>query len=71
MIGMSFASFVALLILGFTAAIIMHSAIHYRMVAGVDGLIAKWIAGWIGAWLGTPCWAIGGSTFRTSTSSPR
>jgi len=54
MIGMSFASFVALLILGFIAAIIMHSAIRYRMVAGVDGFIAKWIAGWIGAWLGTP-----------------
>lgn len=54
MIGMSFASFVALLILGFIAAIIMHSAIRYRMVAGIDGFFAKWIAGWIGAWLGTP-----------------
>jgi uncharacterized membrane protein YeaQ/YmgE (transglycosylase-associated protein family) len=54
MIGMSFASFVALLVLGFIAAIIMHSAIRYRMMAGIDGFFAKWIAGWIGAWLGTP-----------------
>lgn len=54
MIGMSFASFVALLVLGFIAAIVMHFAIQYRMVTGADGFIAKWIAGWIGAWLGTP-----------------
>ncbi|MGA7791567.1 MAG: hypothetical protein WCA19_00925 [Candidatus Acidiferrales bacterium] len=54
MIGMNFASFIALLILGFIAAIIMHSAVRYRMVEGFDGFIAKWIAGWIGAWLGTP-----------------
>ena len=54
MIGMSFASFFSLLILGFIAAIIMHSAIRYRMVAGGDGFVAKWIAGWIGAWLGSP-----------------
>lgn len=54
MIGMSFASFIVLLILGFIAAIIMHSAIRYRMVAGGDGFVAKWIAGWIGGWLGTP-----------------
>lgn len=54
MIGMSFASFIVLLLLGFIAAIIMHSAICYRMMAGGDGFVAKWIAGWIGGWLGTP-----------------
>jgi uncharacterized membrane protein YeaQ/YmgE (transglycosylase-associated protein family) len=54
MIGMSFASFVSLLILGFIAAIIIHSAIRYRMASGIDGFFAKWIAGWIGAWLGSP-----------------
>ena len=53
MIGMSFASFIVLLILGFIAAIIMHSAIRYRATGG-DGFVAKWIAGWIGGWLGTP-----------------
>ena len=54
MIGMSLGSFVALLILGFIAAIVMHSLIRYRMLEGFDGFIAKWIAGWIGGWLGTP-----------------
>jgi uncharacterized membrane protein YeaQ/YmgE (transglycosylase-associated protein family) len=54
MIGMSFGPFVALLILGFIAAIIMHAAIRYRVVTGADGFVAKWIAGWIGAWLGSP-----------------
>ena len=54
MIGMNFASFLTLLVLGFIAAAVMHFAIRYRMVRGFDGFIAKWIAGWIGAWLGSP-----------------
>ena len=54
MIGMSFVSFITLLILGFIAAVVMHSAIRYRIMTGADGFVAKWIAGWIGAWLGTP-----------------
>ncbi|HVN09653.1 MAG TPA: hypothetical protein VMV61_11800 [Patescibacteria group bacterium] len=54
MIGMSFGSFLTLLILGFIAAIIMHAGFRYRMMAGFDGFLAKWVAGWIGAWLGTP-----------------
>jgi uncharacterized membrane protein YeaQ/YmgE (transglycosylase-associated protein family) len=54
MIGMNFASFVALLVLGFIAAIVMHSLIRYRIVGSFDGFVAKWIAGWIGAWLGSP-----------------
>lgn len=41
MIGMSFASFFTLLILGFIAAIAMHSAIRYRMVGGADGFVAQ------------------------------
>ena len=54
MIGMSFASFLTLLILGLIAAIVVHSIIRYRMLKGVDGFFAKWIGGWIGAWLGSP-----------------
>lgn len=54
MTGMSFAAFVTLLTLGFVAAIVMHSIVHYRMLEGPDGFVAKWIAGWIGAWLGSP-----------------
>jgi uncharacterized membrane protein YeaQ/YmgE (transglycosylase-associated protein family) len=54
MIGMHFGTFLTLLILGFVAAIVMHSVIRYRMMGGIDGFFAKWIAGWIGGWLGGP-----------------
>jgi uncharacterized membrane protein YeaQ/YmgE (transglycosylase-associated protein family) len=54
MIGMNFGSFVTLLILGFIAAIVIHSIVRYRMLEGFDGFVAKWIAGWIGGWLGSP-----------------
>jgi uncharacterized membrane protein YeaQ/YmgE (transglycosylase-associated protein family) len=54
MIGMGFGGFVTLLILGFIAAIVMHSIIRYRVLEGVDGFVAKWVVGWIGAWLGSP-----------------
>ncbi len=54
MIGMSFGAFLTLLILGLIATICMHFIIRYRMFAGVDGFVAKWIAGWIGAWIGGP-----------------
>ena len=30
-----------------------HFAIGYRVLAGFDGFMAKWIAGWIGGWLGS------------------
>lgn len=61
MIGMNFAVFLTLLILGLIAALVMHFLIRYRMLAGTDGFFAKWIAGWIGAWLGSPVlghWAV-------------
>ncbi|HWF39952.1 MAG TPA: hypothetical protein VG322_15620 [Candidatus Acidoferrales bacterium] len=54
MIGMNFAAFFTLLIVSFIAAIIMHSAIGYRVRQGADGFWAKWIVGWIGGWLGSP-----------------
>jgi uncharacterized membrane protein YeaQ/YmgE (transglycosylase-associated protein family) len=54
MIGMSFASFLTLLILSFVAAVVVHFIVRYRMLSGADGFTAKWLAGWIGAWLGSP-----------------
>ena len=54
MIGMNFGAFVMLLILGFIAAIVIHSGIRYRMLEGFEGFVAMWIAGWIGGWLGSP-----------------
>lgn len=52
MIGMSFSAFIVNLVVSFIAAIILHSAIRYRMLEGFDGFMAKWVAGWIGAWVG-------------------
>jgi uncharacterized membrane protein YeaQ/YmgE (transglycosylase-associated protein family) len=54
MIGMSFAEFVVLLILGLISSIVMHYAVRYRVLSGGDGFVAKWIMGWIGGWLGSP-----------------
>jgi len=54
MIGMGFGAFLTLLILGLIAAIVIHSLIHYRMMEGFDGFMAKWVAGWVGGWLGGP-----------------
>ena len=54
MIGMKFGDFLTLLVLGFIAAIVLHSIIRYRMLEGFDSFMAKWVGGWIGAWLGGP-----------------
>ena len=53
MIGMAFGPFVALLVLGEYAAIVIHFAIGYRVLDKFDGFMVKWIAGWIGGWLGS------------------
>jgi uncharacterized membrane protein YeaQ/YmgE (transglycosylase-associated protein family) len=54
MIGMSFQSFLSLLILGIIASIVLHLIVRYKMLSGFDGFMNKWIAGWLGAWLGSP-----------------
>ncbi len=65
MIGMSFAPFLTLLIIGLISGFVMHVLVRYRVLKGFDGFMAKWIAGWIGGWLGSPVFghwarAIGG-----------
>jgi hypothetical protein len=52
LIGMSFPSFVILLILSAFAAAVVHSAIRYRLFNGIDGFIGQWMVAWLGAWLG-------------------
>jgi uncharacterized membrane protein YeaQ/YmgE (transglycosylase-associated protein family) len=54
MLDMSFASFLTLLIISLIAAVVVHYAIRYRVLAGADGFLWKWVVGWVGAWLGTP-----------------
>jgi len=51
---MNFASFLSLLIISLIVALVMHYAVRYRVLDGIDGLVAKWMTGWIGAWLGSP-----------------
>jgi uncharacterized membrane protein YeaQ/YmgE (transglycosylase-associated protein family) len=54
MIGMSFASFLVLLIISVIVAAILHYAVGYRVLKGGDGFCAKWVLAWIGGWLGSP-----------------
>jgi uncharacterized membrane protein YeaQ/YmgE (transglycosylase-associated protein family) len=54
MIGMGFAPFITLLILGLVAALATHVLARYYVLAGLDGFMCAWIAAWIGGWLGTP-----------------
>ncbi|HEV2383029.1 MAG TPA: hypothetical protein VG206_24955 [Terriglobia bacterium] len=54
MIDMHFASFLTLLVISLIAALVVHYAIRYRVLNGIDGFLCKWVVGWLGAWLGTP-----------------
>ena len=54
MIGMSFSAFLTLLVLGLIGSFVLHTFVRYRVLAGLDGFVCKWIVGWIGAWLGSP-----------------
>jgi uncharacterized membrane protein YeaQ/YmgE (transglycosylase-associated protein family) len=52
LIGMSFLSFLVLLILSVIAAAVLHWGFHYRLSSGVDGFLGQWLVAWLGAWLG-------------------
>lgn len=54
MLGMPFAGFLTLAVIGLIAALLVHYVIRYRVVQGFDGFLWKWILSWIGAWLGPP-----------------
>ena len=54
MIGMMFSEFVVLLAAGLISAAVIHYALRYRFLEGLDGFLGKWMVGWLGAWLGTP-----------------
>lgn len=45
MIGMNFAAFLTLLVLGFVSSVVLHFLIRYRMLNGLDGFLSKWISG--------------------------
>jgi uncharacterized membrane protein YeaQ/YmgE (transglycosylase-associated protein family) len=52
LIGMSFPSFLVLLILSAIAAGVVHWGFRYQLFKGINGLIGQWIVAWLGAWLG-------------------
>ena len=52
LIGMSFPSFLVLLILSAIAAAVIHWGVRYRLFQGIDGFVGQWMVAWLGAWLG-------------------
>jgi hypothetical protein len=54
MIGMNLSTFLTLLVLGLISSLVLHVLVRYRMLAGLDGFICKWITAWIGGWFGSP-----------------
>lgn len=54
MIGMSFLSFLVLLVIGVVVAAVLHYGLRYRFLDSVDAVFAKVVLGWLGAWLGSP-----------------
>ncbi len=54
MIGMSFASFVLLTVIGGVVACVYHFGFRYRLLGGAAAIFGKLVIGWIGAWLGSP-----------------
>jgi hypothetical protein len=52
LIGMSFGSFVVLLIASAIAAGIVHWGFRYRLFEGFTGFLGQWMVAWVGAWLG-------------------
>jgi uncharacterized membrane protein YeaQ/YmgE (transglycosylase-associated protein family) len=54
MLGMSFGSFLVLLVIGTAMALVYQYLLRYRFLEGVDSLIGKVAMGWLGGWLGSP-----------------
>ena len=64
MLGMSFPSFLVLLVSGTVAGLTYHYVLRYRFLGGLDSLFGKIAMGWLGGWLGSPAfghwsWKIG------------
>jgi uncharacterized membrane protein YeaQ/YmgE (transglycosylase-associated protein family) len=54
MIGMDFASFLALLIISVLVSGILHYGFKFYVRAGTASYLSKVVIGWFGAWLGSP-----------------
>ena len=54
MIGMSFISFLILLVVSAVVSAVLHYVFKYYVRPGLNSFFSKVILGWIGAWLGSP-----------------
>jgi uncharacterized membrane protein YeaQ/YmgE (transglycosylase-associated protein family) len=54
MIGMSFISFLILLLISVVVSAVLHYGLKYYVRPGLNSFFSKVIFGWIGAWLGSP-----------------
>jgi uncharacterized membrane protein YeaQ/YmgE (transglycosylase-associated protein family) len=54
MIGMSFISFLILLVISVVVSAVLHYHFKYYVTPGHWSFCSKVVVGWIGAWLGSP-----------------
>jgi uncharacterized membrane protein YeaQ/YmgE (transglycosylase-associated protein family) len=54
MIGMSFPSFIVLLLIGVVCAFVFHTMLQLKVFQADEGFKSALIVAWIGAWLGSP-----------------
>jgi uncharacterized membrane protein YeaQ/YmgE (transglycosylase-associated protein family) len=64
MLGMTFESFVTLLVIGAAVGVVFHWILRYRYWNRLDAFMGEVMVGWLGAWLGSPVlghwlWKIG------------
>ena len=54
MIGMSFISFVILLIISVVVSAVLHYGLKFYVTPGLESFYLKVVLAWVGAWLGSP-----------------
>ena len=54
MIGMTFVSFLILLVISIVVSAVLHYVLKFYIRSGIVSFFSKVIFGWIGAWLGSP-----------------
>ena len=54
MIGMSFISFLILLIISVVVSVVLHYGLKYYATPGFELFCFKVVLAWVGAWLGSP-----------------
>ena len=54
MIGMSFVSFLILLVIGVVVSVLLHYLVKLHVRTGFVSFLGTVVWGWLGAWLGSP-----------------